>query len=226
MESVESADLLDLNHTETGSGDYFQDNSWRYAFLVLAIIPLISLCVCLRFLCRKRDHTPLISTLRSILPDRRTRSNGTFRRNLLCQVECYGKGNVHLYIERKLNFSVLEKQDAPLVLFVYKVSRELEDLRNALQWIEGDRGRKKEEICAVILLEKFLNKWNKPVEVDHQGIFDDKTVVVRILWDAPNRIQESRSNKEAMDKVKRIIIEWNPAGGDCGFPDPPTIWET
>ncbi|XP_072910385.1 uncharacterized protein [Hemitrygon akajei] len=130
MESVESADPLDLNHTETGSGDYFQDNSWRYAFLVLAIILLISLL--LRFLCQIR----VISRLRSLLTDRFTRLIGAFRRSLPCQVECYGKGNVHLYIERKLNLSILQKQDAPLVLFVYKVTRELEDLRNALQWIE------------------------------------------------------------------------------------------
>ncbi|XP_055486216.1 uncharacterized protein LOC129693413 isoform X4 [Leucoraja erinacea] len=49
---------------------------------------------------------------------------------------------------------------------------------------KGDnRGRKKEDICAVILLEKFSDTDKKPVEVAHLGMFNEKTAVVRILWE-------------------------------------------
>ncbi|XP_055486215.1 uncharacterized protein LOC129693413 isoform X3 [Leucoraja erinacea] len=105
------------------------------------------------------------------------------RKTVHCQVECYGEGNVHTDIVRLLNISVCENPGIPLVLFIYKVSRETVDLRNALQWIEDNRGRKKEDICAVILLEKFSDTDKKPVEVAHLGMFNEKTAVVRILWE-------------------------------------------
>ncbi|XP_059825010.1 uncharacterized protein LOC132393582 [Hypanus sabinus] len=160
--------------------------------------------------------------VRQKLRQLRVRLNECYRyfypRTLYCQVECYGQGKIHHDIMRQLN--ITEGQEAPLVLFVYKVSRETEDLRNALQWIEGSRGRKSEGICAVILLEKSWNKQNKLVEVAHQGIFDANCLVVRILWEhpwySPARAWNNPSNREAMDKVKQRIMEWqrSPVEGD------------
>ncbi|XP_072910230.1 uncharacterized protein [Hemitrygon akajei] len=119
-----------------------------------------------------------------------------------CQVQCYGRGDVHEKSVKDLDISSCESPEIPCVLFVYKVSREIEDLRNSLQWVTEKQGMKRRNICAVILLEKCLRKWKMPVEVDHQGTFDTNTVVVRILWDSPEQIHE------AMDKVKQSIRRW------------------
>ncbi|XP_059838200.1 uncharacterized protein LOC132400802 [Hypanus sabinus] len=167
--------------------------SWLWVVLILGIIFLIILC--LWCWCKNR--------VRSILSGRFNRSY----RTLPCQVECYGQGQIHTDIVKKLN--ITEEPGAPLVLFVYKATRETEDLRNALQWIEGNRKRSRDEICAVILLEKSLDKQKKPVEVAHQGMFDANTVVVRILWqqrrNSPDNILDGPSNKAAMEKVKQSI---------------------
>ncbi|XP_072918306.1 uncharacterized protein [Hemitrygon akajei] len=125
-------------------------------------------------------------------------------------VQCYGRGDVNEKIVKELDISPCEGPGVPCLLFVYNVSREIEDLRNALQWVTEKQGVKREDIGVVILLEKCWDKVYKPEEVAHQGIFDAKTVVLRILWEqlrwnSPVKIQESRSNKEAMDKVKRSI---------------------
>ncbi|XP_072918318.1 uncharacterized protein [Hemitrygon akajei] len=61
---------------------------------------------------------------------------------------------------------------------------------------------KSEDICAVIFLERGLDKWNKPVEFAHQGVFDDNTVVVRI-----NSIQEGPNNGEAKERIKQSIMD-------------------
>ncbi|XP_062895048.1 uncharacterized protein LOC134341175 isoform X2 [Mobula hypostoma] len=132
-------------------------------------------------------------------------------------VECYGQGEIHHEIVKKLN--ITEEPGAPLILFVYKVSRETEDLRNALQWIEGNTGREKEDICAVILLEKCLGKQNLSMAVAHQGVFGTNSVVVRIFWEqqrnSSGKILKDSSNKTAMAKVREKIMErqGSPAGG-------------
>ncbi|XP_059829862.1 uncharacterized protein LOC132396337 [Hypanus sabinus] len=121
---------------------------------------------------------------------------------LQCNVQCYGRGDVHEKSVKELNISSGEGPEIPCVLFVFKVSREIEDLRNSLQWVTEKQGLKRRNICAVILVDKCLHKWKMPVEVNHQGIFDTDTVVVRILWDSPEQIHE------AMDKVKQSIRRW------------------
>ncbi|XP_032870061.1 uncharacterized protein LOC116967540 isoform X2 [Amblyraja radiata] len=136
------------------------------------------------------------------------------------QMECYGEGNVHTDIVRLLNISICEKPGIPLVLFIYKVSHETVDLRNALQWIEDKRGRKREDICAVILLEKSSDTDKKPVEVDHLGTFDEKTAVVRIrlipFYGSREKLQKGPRTNRAMDIIKQSILGWqsSPAGGD------------
>ncbi|XP_062895074.1 uncharacterized protein LOC134341188 isoform X3 [Mobula hypostoma] len=102
------------------------DWSWFWIVPLLGAILLIALCIwcCCKSSFRLQD----IPGVRSVL------SYGTLPRTLLCQVKCYGQGKVHHEIVKKLN--MIEGPGAPLVLFVYKVSRETEDLRNALQWIE------------------------------------------------------------------------------------------
>ncbi|XP_059825335.1 uncharacterized protein LOC132393912 isoform X2 [Hypanus sabinus] len=127
-----------------------------------------------------------------------------------CQVQCYGRGDVHEKIVEELHISPCEGPGVPCLLFVYEVSCQDEDLRNALQWVTEKQGVKREDISVVILLEKCLDKVYKPVEVAHQGMFDANTVVLRILWEqqwwnSPVKILDSPSNKEVMDKVKRCI---------------------
>ncbi|XP_072106826.1 uncharacterized protein [Mobula birostris] len=108
---------------------------------------------------------------------------------VLKPVECYGQGEIHHEIVKKLN--ITEEPGAPLILFVYKVSRETEDLRHALQWIE----------------------------VAHQGVFGTNSVVVRIFWEqqwnSSGKILKDSSNKTAMAKVREKIMErqGSPAGG-------------
>ncbi|XP_062895078.1 uncharacterized protein LOC134341190 isoform X2 [Mobula hypostoma] len=128
----------------------------------------------------------------------------------LCNVQCYGRGDIHEEIVKKLEITQCERPDFPCILFVYKVSRETEDLRNALQWVTEKQGVRREDIGAVVLLEKSLDKRSKSVDVAHQGMFDDKTVVVRILWkqrqNSTGKIPKSPiSNLQAMDKIKQSI---------------------
>uniref|UniRef100_UPI00398E8D93 uncharacterized protein n=1 Tax=Pristiophorus japonicus TaxID=55135 RepID=UPI00398E8D93 len=134
-------------------------------------------------------------------------------------VESYGQGEAHEdFVNRMGNPRSVEDPGIPCVLFVYKVSRETEDLRNALQWIERDRAIKREDICAVVLLEKASNQHDKPVEVTHGGVFDEQTAVVRILWKETSqrqwfppslkycgKVQEGPRYREAMDKVTESI---------------------
>ncbi|XP_062895073.1 uncharacterized protein LOC134341188 isoform X2 [Mobula hypostoma] len=177
------------------------DWSWFWIVPLLGAILLIALCIwcCCKSSFRLQD----IPGVRSVL------SYGTLPRTLLCQVKCYGQGKVHHEIVKKLN--MIEGPGAPLVLFVYKVSRETEDLRNALQWIEGNEERNRGDIRAVILLEKSLDKQKKPVEVAHEGMFGTNAVVVRILWqqqwNSPDKILDGLSNEEAMEKVKQSILQ-------------------
>ncbi|XP_072123006.1 uncharacterized protein [Mobula birostris] len=134
-----------------------------------------------------------------------------------CNVLCYGQGDVHKKIVKKLKITQYEEPDIPYVLFVYSVSRETEDLRNALQWVTEKQGERREDICAVVLLEKSLDKQSKPEYVAHQGMFDDKTVVVRILWkqekNSASKIRKGpKSNSEAMKKIKESIKECQKTG--------------
>ncbi|XP_059825098.1 uncharacterized protein LOC132393697 isoform X2 [Hypanus sabinus] len=128
------------------------------------------------------------------------RGGGSSER-LRCNVQCYGRGDVHEKIVNELHIFPCE-EPVPCVLFVYKVSREIQDFQNALQWVTESQSVKSEDICAVVLLELSLDKWNKPVEVAHQGVFDDNTVVVRI-----NGIQEGPKNREAKERIKQSIMD-------------------
>ncbi|XP_059825374.1 uncharacterized protein LOC132393930 isoform X1 [Hypanus sabinus] len=178
--------------------------SWFWVLLILGVIVVIVLCLwcCCEKGVRLRD-------IPGHLYDRFFKSYGTVPRTLYCQVQSYGQGNVHHEIVKRLN--IIEGRGFPLVLFVYKVTRETEDLRNALQWIEG-KGEKREDIYAAILLEKCLDKQKKPVEVAHQGMFDANTVAVRILYqqqrNAPDKILDCPSNREAMEKVRWSITDF------------------
>ncbi|XP_072910423.1 uncharacterized protein [Hemitrygon akajei] len=193
----------------------YRNRPWR--FLLLPGVCALGCYFCRRF------RVSLLDIFRQNLRQLHVLLNYCYRyfypRTLYCQVECYGQGKIHHVIMRQLN--ITEGQEVPLVLFVYKVSREIEDLRNALQWIEGSRGRKREGICAVILLEKSWNNQNKPVEVAHQGIFDANCLVVRILWEqpwnSPARAQNNPSNREAMDKVKQRIMELQRSPAEGGL---------
>ncbi|XP_051901522.1 uncharacterized protein LOC127587266 [Pristis pectinata] len=95
-----------------------------------------------------------------------------------CNVQCYGRGDIHEEVVKRLHISRCEEPRIPCVLFVYKVSLEIEDFQNALQWVTETQSVKREDICAVVLLEKSLDKLHKPVEVAYQGMFDTNTVVV------------------------------------------------
>ncbi|XP_060708658.1 uncharacterized protein LOC132833970 [Hemiscyllium ocellatum] len=133
-------------------------------------------------------------------------------RNLRFRVVCYGQGDVHKDILMGSSMSE-EDRDIPYVLYVYKVSRELMDLRTALRFVEKKQMLKRKDICAVILLEKVTNAQNKTIDIDHQGIFDGKTVVVRICWEEkwflfPRKVQKGPGYWKAMEKVIQSIREW------------------
>ncbi|XP_072910327.1 uncharacterized protein [Hemitrygon akajei] len=180
------------------------EDSWFWVLLILGVIVVISLCL---WCCCKKDVR--LRDIPGHLYDRFFKSYGTLPRTLYCQVECYGQGKIHHEIVKRLN--IIEGRGFPLLLFVYKVTRETEDLRSALRWIEG-KGEKREDIYAVILLEKCLDKQKKPVEVAHQGMFDANTVAVRILWqqlqNSPDKVLDCPSNREAMDKVRQSITDF------------------
>ncbi|XP_059825313.1 uncharacterized protein LOC132393901 isoform X2 [Hypanus sabinus] len=147
--------------------------------------------------------------------------------NSRCNVQCYGQGDVHDKIVKKLKITRCADPGVPCVLFVYNVSREAEDLQNALQWVKGKQGVSREDVCAVILLEKSLAKESKPEDVAHQGMFDDKTVVVRILWKRKNSASKirkgPRSNSNAMRKIRASIEKRQGSGKDPQGGDIPSM---
>ncbi|XP_072106401.1 uncharacterized protein [Mobula birostris] len=96
-------------------------------------------------------------------------------------VQCYGRGDVHEKIVKELKICQCEGPGVPCVLFVYKVSHENQDLRDALQWVTGGETVRKEDICSVILLQKSgdfgVNKMMTDPELFHEG-----TNVFQIFW--------------------------------------------
>ncbi|XP_041032818.1 uncharacterized protein LOC121271116 isoform X2 [Carcharodon carcharias] len=120
----------------------------------------------------------ILSLIRSLLPifvqfhilDRLSFSWSGAILGLRYKVECYGQGKIHEDILKQMDITICgEDPGIPCILFVYKISRDIEDLRNALRWVEMIRGIQREDICTMILLEKDSNKQEKPIEVDHQG---------------------------------------------------------
>ncbi|XP_072409638.1 uncharacterized protein [Chiloscyllium punctatum] len=178
---------------ELDVGTQFQgavDGYWEYQSSYLVWIAIVVVLIILMYRCSKRRK----------------------KLRLRFRVECYGKGDIHKDI--LMNSSVYDDDPRiPYVFYVYKVSREIEDLRNALQYAEKKQTLKKKDICAVILLENASNARNRQIDVNHQGIFDYKTVVVRILWKEkwflfPRKIQKGPGYQKAMRKVIQSIRDW------------------
>ncbi|XP_072106400.1 uncharacterized protein [Mobula birostris] len=121
-------------------------------------------------------HCP--NTIRAI---RQSLSDRTRSREHSSPVQCYGRGDVHEKIVKELKICQCEGPGVPCVLFVYKVSHENQDLRDALQWVTGGETVRKEDICSVILLQKSgdfgVNKMMTDPELFHEG-----TNVFQIFW--------------------------------------------
>ncbi|XP_062912715.1 uncharacterized protein LOC134350867 isoform X2 [Mobula hypostoma] len=109
-----------------------------------------------------------------------------------CNVQCYGRGAVHEEIVKQLNINECEWPRIPCVLFVYNVYHEIEDFRNALQWVTGGRRARKEDICAVILLQKSLDVGEGKIRT-YPGLFHEATAVHRVLWRETSDIFKRRS---------------------------------
>ncbi|XP_067831264.1 uncharacterized protein [Heptranchias perlo] len=133
---------------------------------------------------------------------------------LRCQVECYGQGKIHEDILKKLETSSCEGGPGiPCILFVYKVSHEIEDLRNALQWITKNETTQKEDICAVFLLEKISERSEVgEVMITLPDLYHVETKAVRVLWkemDALWKMGNPFSCPEAIQTVREIIRQRN-----------------
>ncbi|XP_059825553.1 uncharacterized protein LOC132393965 isoform X12 [Hypanus sabinus] len=110
---------------------------------------------------------------------------------LQCNVQCYGRGDVHAEIVKELNINQCEEPRIPCVLFVYNVSREIEDFRNALQWVTGDGRVWKEDICAVILLQNSRDVGEEQIST-YPGLFHGETAVHRVLWSETSNFHKRR----------------------------------
>ncbi|XP_078092337.1 uncharacterized protein LOC144508359 [Mustelus asterias] len=172
--------------------------NWIQSPIQFLLNPLIQIWKCIRHLLPISAQFHILNTLPFFW--------SSVILGLRYKVECYGEGNVH----KDLLMGGHSRN--PCVLVVYKVSRETEDLRNALKWVQTNQGVQREDICTVILLEKVSNTHARPVEVDHQGVFDDRTMVVRILWEnhpfslrCCDRVQKGPRYKKAMEKVIQSI---------------------
>ncbi|GCC16636.1 hypothetical protein chiPu_0020356 [Chiloscyllium punctatum] len=103
------------------------------------------------------------------------------------KVKCYGQGKVHEDILKKLKISKCEGgAGSPCILFIYKVSRTNEDLRNALEWIANleNETTQKEDIFVAFLLEKISGKSKDLGEemITDLDVFHENTKVFRVLW--------------------------------------------
>ncbi|XP_072122153.1 uncharacterized protein [Mobula birostris] len=96
-------------------------------------------------------------------------------------VQCYGRGDVHEKIVKELKICQCEGPGVPCVLFVYKVSHENQDLRDALQWVTRGETVRKEDICSVILLQKSGDFRVNKMMTD-PGLFHEGTNVFQIFW--------------------------------------------
>ncbi|XP_078092147.1 uncharacterized protein LOC144508204 [Mustelus asterias] len=133
------------------------------------------------------------------------------------QVECYGQGKIHEDIVKELNISKHEgRPGTPCILFVYKVSQENEDLRNALQWVTDKGAIRKEDIRFVFLLVKIPEK-SKKMEVElrtEPELFHKETKVVRIHWNETRRLgsvcfSHTEVTQAVKETVKETINSWN-----------------
>ncbi|XP_067831382.1 uncharacterized protein [Heptranchias perlo] len=147
---------------------------------------------------------------------RGVQNNSKNKEKLRCQVECYGQGKIHEDILKKLETSSCEGGPGiPCILFVYKVSREIEDLRNAQQWITKNETIQKEDICAVFLLEKISEKSKVGEEmITVPDLFHEDTKVVRVLWKEKDAlwkmlVSNPFSCPEAIQTVREIIRQRN-----------------
>ncbi|XP_059825235.1 uncharacterized protein LOC132393843 isoform X3 [Hypanus sabinus] len=123
---------------------------------------------------------------------------------LNCNVQCYGQGDVHAEIVKELNINQCEEPRIPCVLFVYKVSRETEDFRNALQWVTGGGRVRKEDICAVILLQKSRDVGEGQIRT-YPGIFHEGTAVHRVPWRETSDILKRRKTDFQCPNTIRAI---------------------
>ncbi|XP_059825460.1 uncharacterized protein LOC132393965 isoform X2 [Hypanus sabinus] len=160
------------------------------------------------------SETPsLCSAPTSILseqPDHLTSSICTQEKNencsekLQCNVQCYGRGDVHDEIVKELNINQCEEPRIPCVLFVYKVSHETEDFRNALQWVTGDGRVRKEDICAVILLQKSRDVGEGQIRT-FPGLFHEGTAVHRVLWrETSNILKRWKTDCQCPNTIRAI----------------------
>ncbi|XP_072910299.1 uncharacterized protein [Hemitrygon akajei] len=119
-------------------------------------------------------------------------TNGSSSEKLNCNVQCYGRGDVHEKIVKELDISSREGPGVPCVLFVYRVSNEIQDLQNALHWVTGDGRARKEDICAVILMQKSRDVGEGQIRT-YPGLFHEGTAVHRVLWRETYDILKRRS---------------------------------
>ncbi|XP_072122169.1 uncharacterized protein [Mobula birostris] len=143
-------------------------------------------------------------------PDHLTSSTCTQVKNeessekLQCNVQCYGRGAIHKEIVKELNINECEGPRIPCVLFVYNVSREIEGFRNALQWITGGRRARKEDICAVILLQKSLDVGEGKIRTDAR-LFHEGTAVHRVLWrETSDILKRTKADCQCPNTIRAI----------------------
>ncbi|XP_041032820.1 uncharacterized protein LOC121271118 isoform X2 [Carcharodon carcharias] len=128
------------------------------------------------------------------------------------KVKCYGEGSIHEAILKKLNISGHDGgPGVPCILFVYKVSRENEDLRNALRCITENGTTQKEDIFVVFLLTKISKNCKDVGEEKITGLdlFHEDTKVFRILWKDTSGFWPGFSCPEAIRTVTEKICQNN-----------------
>ncbi|XP_062912711.1 uncharacterized protein LOC134350864 [Mobula hypostoma] len=106
--------------------------------------------------------------------------------------KCYSQGDVHEKIVKELGIYPCEGPGVPCVLFVYRVSHESQYLQNALHWVTGGGRAQKEDICAVILLQKSRDVGEGQIRT-YPRLFHEGTAVHRVLWRETSGILKRRS---------------------------------
>ncbi|XP_072106722.1 uncharacterized protein [Mobula birostris] len=135
-----------------------------------------------------------------------------------CNVQCYGRGEIHKKIVKELDISHCEEPEVPCVLFVYKVSHEILDIKNAFHWVTGGGLVQKEDICAVILLQKSTAVREEKI-TKNSGLFHEGTKVFRVFWmDSSSWWSRSKTYQcpTVIQTVKQSLIDrTRPRGGSC-----------
>ncbi|XP_043539276.1 uncharacterized protein LOC122544264 [Chiloscyllium plagiosum] len=126
------------------------------------------------------------------------------------KVKCYGQGKVHEDILKNLKISKCEGgAGSPCILFVYKVSRTNEDLRNALEWITNleNETTQKEDIFVAFLLEKISGESKDLGEemITDLDVFHENTKVFRVLWKETCGSQPGFRCPEAIRTIREKI---------------------